>query len=465
MSARELKVLNPFDETVYTTQPMLEADGVDEVVARSRAAFAQWRWSAPAERGALCAGFLREFEALGAQTAADITRQMGKPLQQARNEVNGTLDRARHMIAIAEETLADEYLPEKPGFTRYIRHEPLGVVLDIAAWNYPLLIAVNVVVPAVLAGNAVIIKHSSRTPLCGRVFTEAFARAGAPRGLVQDVVADHAVTEALIRHPGVNFVSFTGSVGGGHEVVQSAAGRFIGTGLELGGKDPAYVCADAPFDFSVDNTLDGAMYNAGQSCCAVERIYVERPIYNQFVEAFAEKARAYRLGDPMDPDTSIGPLASRSAPAFLEGQVRDAVARGGQLLVGAADFEMPEQGWFFAPHVVAGAPHDCGLMAEESFGPVIGILPVANDDEAVRLMNDSPYGLTASIWTSDPVRAARVGERVETGTFFMNRCDFLDPALPWTGVKDTGRGATLSRYGLLQLTQLKSMHLRVELPI
>ncbi len=464
MSAKELKVINPFDESVYTTLPMLGEGDVDGVVRRARAAFEQWRWTSHAERRALCEAFMGEFSAAGDRIAADITGQMGKPLSQARNEVNGMLDRARHMISIAEETLADEYLPEKPCFTRYIRHEPLGVVLDIAAWNYPLLIAVNVVVPALLAGNAVIIKHSSKTPLCGRAFTEAFRRAGAPEGLVQDVVADHGVTDRLIKHPDVNFVSFTGSVRGGHEVVQSAAGRFIGTGLELGGKDPAYVCADAPFDFSVENTLDGAMYNTGQSCCAVERIYVEKSIYERFVEAFAEKARAYRLGDPKDAATSIGPMASKGAPEFLAGQVNEAVARGGRLVVSPDEFEKPGTGWFFAPAVVAGAPQDCSLIAEESFGPVIGILPVSGDEEASRLMNDSAYGLTASIWTSDPVRAARVGARVETGTFFMNRCDYLDPALPWTGVKDTGRGATLSKYGLLQLTQLKSMHLRVELP-
>ena len=464
MSAKELKVINPWDESVSVTLPMITNEEADRVVARARAAFEGWRWSSPAERRALCEGFVREFEALKEQTAADITRQTGKPLSQSLGEVNGTLDRARHMIAIAEETLADEYLPEKPCFVRYIRHEPLGVVLDIAAWNYPLLIAVNVVVPAVLAGNAVVIKHSSKTPLCAKAFVEAFRRAGAPDGLVQDVVADHAVTDHLIRHPEVDFVSFTGSVRGGHEVVQSASGRFIGTGLELGGKDPAYVCADAPFDFSVENTMDGAFYNAGQSCCAVERIYVERPIYDRFVEAFVEKTRAYRLGDPMDAATSIGPLAAKGQPAFLAGQVADAVARGGRLVVDPASFDTPKQGWFYAPAVVADAPQDSALMAEESFGPVIGILPVSGDEEAIRLMNDSAYGLTASIWTSDPERAARVGERVETGTFFMNRCDFLDPALPWTGVKDTGRGATLSRYGLLQLTQLKSMHLRVELP-
>ncbi len=285
-----------------------------------------------------------------------------------------------------------------------------------------------------------------------------------PDGLVQDVVADHATTEALVQHPGINHVSFTGSVRGGREIVHSAAGRFIDVGLELGGKDPAYVCADAPFDFAVENTVDGAFYNAGQSCCAVERVYVDKAIYDDFVEAYAALVRKYVMGDPMDAATSLGPLASKSAPGFLAGQVEDAVRGGGKLVVDPREFDAPGQGWFAAPAVVAGDIQATSLMQEESFGPVIGIVPVSDDEEAVRLMNDSEYGLTASVWTSDPERVRRIGPEIETGTVFMNRCDYLDPALPWTGVKDTGRGVTLSHYGLLQLTQLKSMHLRVELP-
>ncbi len=464
MSAKELKVIYPFTEETAFTFPMLGEDEIDGVVTKARRAFAGWKNSAMSERMALCERFAVAFEGMRDEIARNITLQMGKPLQQSYNEVNGMLDRTRHMISIAEETLKDEYLPEKPCFVRYIRHEPKGVVLDIAAWNYPLLIAVNVIVPAILAGNAVIVKHSSKTPLCARAFTEAFQKAGAPEGLVQDVIADHKVTDLLIKHPGINHVSFTGSVRGGHEVVQSAAGRFIDVGLELGGKDPAYVCADAPFDFAVDNCVDGAFYNAGQSCCAIERVYVEKAIYGDFVEAYAALVRKYALGDPMDKGTSIGPLASKDAPEFLSWQVKDAVAKGARLLVSPDEFSKPGQGWFSAPAVVIDTPQDCSLVQEESFGPVIAIIPVAGDEEAARFMNDNAYGLTASIWTMDPKRAMRIGEQIETGTFYMNRCDYLDPALPWTGVKDTGRGATLSHYGLLNLTQLKSMHLRVELP-
>jgi acyl-CoA reductase-like NAD-dependent aldehyde dehydrogenase len=464
MNTSILRVINPFTEKVEWELPLLSEADIEPLVIRARNAFQDWRRTPMEERIALCTRFADAFETMRETIAEQITRQMGKPLQQARNEVNTMLDRARQMTAIAKDVLADEYLPEKQGFVRFIRHEPLGVVLDIAAWNYPLLIAVNVVVPAVLAGNAVILKHSSRTPLCGQAFVDAFAAAGAPEFLVQAVIADHRVTAALIQHPHVNAVSFTGSVQGGYEVSRAASQKFIPLTLELGGKDPAYVCADADFDFAVENTMDGAFYNAGQSCCAVERIYVERSIYSRFLEAFVEKTRGYVLGDPMEPTTTMGPLASRHALDVLTEQVKDALVRGGKLLLGPQDFAKPSRGWFFPPTVVADAPQDSTLMQEESFGPVIGILPVANDEEAVRLMNDSRYGLTASIWTSDMERAIRIGAQIDTGTFYMNRCDYLDPLLPWTGVKESGRGVSLSKYGLLALTRLKSMHLRVEIP-
>ena len=458
-----LRIVNPFTEKEAFSFPLLQQNEVDSVVHRAHNAFDAWKRTPVVCRVELCRKFAEAFERKRDEVARNLTLQMGKPLQQSQNEVTGMLGRVEYMMSIAEKTLAGEWLPDKPGFKRYVRHEPLGVVLDIAAWNYPLLIAVNIVVPAVLAGNAVIIKHSSRTPLCGQAFVDALKDAGAPECLVQNIVAGHQVTECLIQHSGIDHVSFTGSVRGGHQVVQSASGRFIDVGLELGGKDPAYVCADADFNYAVTNIVDGAFYNAGQSCCAVERVYVEKSIYDRFVEAFISKTRAYVLGDPLEAATTIGPMATKSAPAFLMGQVKSAVRAGGRLVMAPSEFARPETGWFYGPTVVADAPQNSSLMQDESFGPVIGILAVANDEEAVRLMNDSPYGLTASVWTSDLDRAIRIGEQIETGTFYMNRCDYLDPALPWCGVKDTGRGATLSRYGLFHLTRLKSMHLRINI--
>ncbi len=462
MNTTELRVINPFTEQVELTLPLLPLAEVDRVVVRARAAFRAWSATPIDSRIALCRGFVDAFKAMADEVAANTSRQMGKPVKQARGEVNRLVERAEYMIGIAKETLADEYVPEIAGFKRYIRHEPLGVVFDIAAWNYPLLIALNVVVPSVLAGNAVILKHSSKTPLCGQAFEDAFNKAGAPANLVQHVVCAHNVAEAFVKHPGVDYVSFTGSTGGGHDMVRAASDRFINIGLELGGKDPAYVCADADFASAVENCVDGAFYNAGQSCCAIERVYVDKAIYKDFVEAYIAEAKKYiNPGDPKLDTTSLGPLASKSAAAFLAGQVDDAVKAGGRLVVSGKDFSIPKQGWFAQPAVVADAPQSCALMQEESFGPVIGITPVANDAEAIRYMNDSAYGLTASIWTKDLARAVRVGEQIETGTFFLNRCDYCDPGLPWTGVKDTGRGASLSKYGLLQLTRLKSMHLKI----
>lgn len=462
MNSAELRVINPFTEQVELTLPLLPISEVDRVVARARDAYRAWSITPIEQRIALCRGFVEAFKGMADEVAVNTSRQMGKPVKQARGEVNRLVERAEYMIGIAKDTLADEYVPEIAGFKRYIRHEPLGVVFDIAAWNYPLLIAVNVVVPSVLAGNAVILKHSSKTPLCGQAFEDVFKKAGAPEHLVQHVVCGHDVAEAFVKHPGVDYVSFTGSTGGGHDMVRAASDRFINMGLELGGKDPAYVCADADFASAVENCVDGAFYNAGQSCCAIERVYVDKSIYKDFVEAYIAETKKYIvLGDPKADTTSLGPLASKTAAAFLAGQVDDAVKAGGKLVVSGKDFSIPNQGWFAQPAVVVDAPQTCSLMQEESFGPVIGITPVASDAEAIRYMNDSAYGLTSSIWTKDIERAILVGEQIETGTFFLNRCDYCDPGLPWTGVKDTGRGASLSKYGLLQLTRLKSMHLRI----
>lgn len=457
-----LSLVNPFTTETFQQIETITTDKLDDIADAARAAFQDWHRTQLTERIALCTRFIQAFRDERESIARDVTTQMGKPIAQARGEVDTAIDRAEQTIAMAPEALSHDHAPASPGFDRYVRHEPLGVVLDIAAWNYPLLIAINVVIPGVLAGNAIIIKHSSKTPLCGQAFVQAFAQAGAPDCLVQHVIAGHAETEALVRDSRIDYVSFTGSTKGGHEIVRSASGRFIDVGLELGGKDPAYVCADGDFDFAVANCVDGAFYNAGQSCCAIERIYVEDSIYENFVEAFAAKTREYILGDPMEETTTIGPQASNSAPEFLRSQVAAAVAAGGRLVVDPASFDVPAQGWFAAPALIADAPQDCALMQEESFGPVIGITKVRSDEEAIRFMNDSPYGLTASIWTADAARAASVGAEVETGTFFMNRCDYVDPALPWTGVKDTGRGCSLSRYGFLQLTRRKSMHLRVD---
>jgi acyl-CoA reductase-like NAD-dependent aldehyde dehydrogenase len=458
------RIDNPYSGEIVAERPLLQESEIEGLVTRAFRAHKSWARTSIAERTALCERFCHEFERDGERIAREVTAQMGKPLAQAKGEVRTTLLRARAMMQLAAEALSDEPLPPVPGFTRFIRHEPVGVVLDISAWNYPLLIAVNVVVPAVLAGNAVILKHANRTALCGDAFARAFAAAGAPENLVTAIDASHEICARIIARPEIGYVSFTGSVRGGHEVHREAARRFIDVGLELGGKDPAYVAPDADLSHAVPNIVDGAYYNAGQSCCGIERIYVHSSIYQDFVERALAEVRKYRLGNPLEESATMGPLAQAGAPEKLAAQAEEARAKGGRVLCGGKPVhDAKGLGRFFDPCLVVDANHSMhGLMVEESFGPIVGVQRVADDDEAVRLMNDSPYGLTASIWTRDQERAFRVGSQIETGTFFMNRCDYLDPLLPWTGVKDSGKGMSLSKYGFVPLTRRKSFHLRTQ---
>lgn len=464
MAARPqvLTVDNPFSGTTYCELPFT---GEREAMATvDRAARAQKAWARVPieERIALIGRFIDAFLADKESVARDITGMMGKPLTQARVEVDTMVGRARHMASIAAEVLADVELEPVDALRRKVIREPVGVVLNVAPWNYPLLTAVNCIVPAVLAGNSVIIKHASRTPLCGEHFARAFAKAGAPKDLVSALVLSHRDVDAIIQRPEVGHVAFTGSVKGGHEIYRSAAAhRFINATLELGGKDPGYVAADADFDHALEHLVDGAFYNAGQSCCGIERIYVHHSMYERFVEGAVELVKRYRLGDPMEETTSMGPLANPGAAEFIAGQVEEARSKGARVLRGGKPTSVGGKGRFFDPCVVADATHEMSLMVEESFGPVVGIAPVKDDEEALQLMNDSPYGLTCAVWTADPERAEWFARRLETGTVFMNRCDYLDPALPWTGVKDTGKGVSLSKWGFDGVTRLKSLNFRV----
>jgi acyl-CoA reductase-like NAD-dependent aldehyde dehydrogenase len=451
-------LINPATEEPYRTVAAISESELAAVVVRGRRAQRDWRQTPVAERARVVAQMVPAFRAQADQVALEITRQMGKPLAQSRNEINTMIDRAETMCHLAEAALADEPLPPKDGFRRFIRHEPLGVVLDIAAWNYPLLIAVNVIVPALLAGNAVLVKHARLTPLCADHFVDAFAKGGLPAGLIAATPMDHALAAKVIRSGQVDYVSFTGSVEGGREVHGHVASRFIDAGLELGGKDPAYVADDANFDFAVENLVDGAFYNAGQSCCGIERIYVSRSLFARFVDAYVDLVRRYRMGDPEDPATTLGPCAQKKVVETVQGQIAQARTAGARVLTGGAPWK--GRGYFCEPAVLVDVNHGMRVMWEESFGPVIGLMPVADDAEAVRLMNDSPYGLTASVWTEDPARAERLMDQLDAGTVYANRCDYLDPLLPWVGVKDSGKGCSLSHLGFRHLTRPKSFHLR-----
>ncbi|MBV8495812.1 MAG: aldehyde dehydrogenase family protein, partial [Gammaproteobacteria bacterium] len=373
-----------------------------------------------------------------------------------------TLERARYMIGIASAALADLDAGPKAGFRRFIRREPLGVVFTVAAWNYPYLIAVNSVVPALLAGNAVVLKHSAQTPLCAETFADCFAAAGLPGGLFQVLHLEHADTERVIRDPRVDFVAFTGSVAGGHAVQRAAAERFIGVGLELGGCDPVYVRHDADLAHAVENIVDGAYFNSGQSCCGLQRIYVHESVYEPFTRGCIEAIGRYRLGNPLDEETTLGPVVRTAAAETVREQVRRAVASGARPAIDERAFPESRVGTpYLAPQLLLDAPPGSAVMREEIFGPVAGVMKVHSDAEAVAHMNDSAFGLTAAVWTGDEAAAVALGAQVTTGTFFMNRCDYLDPALAWVGVRDSGRGCTLSVVGYEHLTRPKSFHLRV----
>jgi acyl-CoA reductase-like NAD-dependent aldehyde dehydrogenase len=457
-----MQTISPVDGRVYVERVPATAAEIDATLQRACGAQLRWRRVPVAERVALMQRFCAAFEDRAADIGSELSWQMGRPIRYAPNEVRGTLERARYMIGAASAALADVEPGPKPGFRRFIRREPLGVVFTVAAWNYPYLIAVNSVLPALLAGNTVILKHSAQTPLCAERFAECFAAAGLPPGVFQVLHLEHADTERVIRDPRVDFVAFTGSVAGGRAVQRVAAERFIGVGLELGGCDPVYVRHDADVAHAIENIVDGAYFNSGQSCCGLQRIYVHDSVYQRFTAGCIDLIRQYRLGDPLDPATTLGPVVRTAAADTIRAQLRAAIAAGARPVIDEGEFTRSKPGTpYLAPQLLLDAPPDSVVMREEIFGPVAGVMRVQSDDEAVQRMNDSPFGLTAAIWTGDEAAALALGERVDTGTWFMNRCDYLDPALAWVGVKDSGRGCTLSVIGYEQLTRPKSFHLRV----
>jgi acyl-CoA reductase-like NAD-dependent aldehyde dehydrogenase len=454
-----LKIISPIDGLVYAERPVARDTEIDAAVRAARAALPEWKTVPVAERKRYVLAFLDALLAMNDDIAVELAWQMGRPVRYG-GEKGSVEERTRAMVALAEEALRPYSPPEKPGFRRCITREPVGIVLAIAPWNYPYLTAVNTIVPGLLAGNAIILKHAAQTLLVGERFAEAFRRAGLPKGLFHNLVMSHEQAGRLIGSGRIDHINFTGSVPGGRAVERAASGTFASTGFELGGKDPAYVIADAKLDHAIENLVDGSFYNSGQSCCGIERIYVDAKIYDDFVEGFAELTRKYVVGNPLDQETTLGPLVRGSSADIVRGQIEEAKRKGARALINMkVDGDKPGSP-YLAPEVLINVNHQMEVMREESFGPVVGIMKVRDDDEAVTLMNDSPYGLTASIWTRDADRAAELGVRIETGTVFMNRCDYLDPYLVWTGVKDTGRGAALSKYGFDALTQPKSFHLR-----
>lgn len=458
----KLRTISPVDGSIYVERDLAGNAEIDAALDAAVKAQKAWQETSIEERQTILSKAVDAFLAHGDEIAEELTWQMGRPVSQTPGEVRGFEERARYMIAIAPQALADIRPDPISGMNRFIRRVPLGVVAIIAPWNYPYLTSANGVIPALMAGNAVILKHSHQTPLCAERFAQAFEEAGLPEGLFQYLHLSHEDAETLMADKRVNFVNFTGSVPGGHAVQRAVSGKFIATGLELGGKDPGYVRADADLKHAVENLTDGAFFNSGQSCCGIERIYVHESLFKDFTEAMVELVKGYKLGNPLEEGTNLGPMVRASSADFVRGQVEDAVRAGARTLIDEKLFPAAAPGTaYMAPQVVVDVDHSMRIMTEESFGPVVGIMPVRSDEEALELMNDSDFGLTASVWTTDEEAALKLGEKLETGTVFMNRCDYLDPALAWTGIKDSGRGCTLSVLGYESLTRPKSFNLRI----
>lgn len=453
------KIISPIDGSVYAERPFLSEAAVASAVAAARDAQSGWAQLNITERARHCQAALDALAGMQEEIVPELAWQMGRPTRYG-GENGGVQERGQYMIDIAEEALKPYVPAQKDGFRRYVKHLPLGVVLVIAPWNYPYLTAVNTIIPALMAGNAVILKHATQTLLAGERFAKAFEMAGLPKGVFLNIVLDHASTEKLLASGAIDHVNFTGSVGGGRAIEKAAAGTFMTLGLELGGKDPAYVLPDVNLDHAVANLVDGAFFNSGQCCCGIERIYVHESVYDRFVDGFIDLTKQYVVGNPLDSSTTLGPMAQARFADLIREQKAEALRKGAKAHVNMSVENDHAGSPYIAPEVLTNVDHQMSVMREESFGPIVGIMKVRNDEEALALMNDSIYGLTASLWTADTDHASDLGDRIETGTVFMNRCDYLDPALVWTGVKDTGKGAALSPIGYGNLTRPKSFHLR-----
>ncbi|QUM76269.1 aldehyde dehydrogenase family protein [Moritella sp. 24] len=456
------RTYSPIDNSLYVERHLASAESINKTLEHAVVAQTHWHHVELKERAEICHKMVDIFVENEDEIANELCWMMGRPIQYARGEVAGLAERARYMIDTASDALANIELPEKIGFVRYIQREALGTVFVVAPWNYPYLTAINAIMPAIMAGNCVVLKHSAQTPLCAEQLFNAFQKAGLPDDVFQYLHLSHADTEAVIKDSRIDYVAFTGSVAGGSMVEAAACGRFIGVGLELGGKDPAYVRADADLDHAVATCIDGAFFNSGQSCCGIERIYVDSCVFDEFVRKSVNIVNGYQLGRPDDEHTTLGPVVKTSAADFVRAQVNEAIAQGAVPHIDVDNFPQDEIGTpYLAPQLLTNVNHQMRIMTEESFGPVVGIMKVESDEEAVSLMNDSEFGLTASVFTQNIETAIEIGERLETGTFFVNRCDYLDPALAWTGVKNSGRGCTLSALGYESLTRPKSFHIKL----
>ena len=419
-----IQCISPIDGSIYAERQT--ASGNEAAIAVERASSAQKEWAdrSLSERIALIRAGVARVGEMNDDIVPELANMMGRPVRYG-GEFGGFDERASYMANIAENSLKPLIIENSNQFERRIEREPHGVVLVIAPWNYPYMTAINTVAPALIAGNSVILKHSSQTPLVGERMARAFRQAGIPENVFQNLFLDHQTTSDLIAAKSFGFINFTGSIGGGKSIERAAAGTFTSLGLELGGKDPGYVMEDADIGAAVDTLIDGAMFNSGQCCCGIERIYVTASLYDEFVERAVKIVSGYILGNPLDEATTLGPMAHTRFAAEVRAQTSEAIASGAVAQIDPALFPQDDGGAYLMPQVLTDVSHDMRVMRDESFGPVVGIMKVENDEEAIRLMNDSEFGLTASLWTNDPVRSAAIGAKIETGTIFMNRADYL----------------------------------------
>ena len=454
---KTLQCISPIDGSVFAERAVLCFDEARKLAEYARNAQKAWAQKPLQDRIDLVMAGVAAVGEMNDEIVPELAHQMGRPIRYG-GEFGGFNERASYMASIAAEGLANINVDGGDGIGRIIKRVPHGVVLVVAPWNYPDMTAINTIAPALIAGNAVVLKHATQTLLVGERLVQAFHNAGVPKGVFVNVFLDHDTTSSLISDRAFDFINFTGSVGGGKAMERAAAGTFTGVGLELGGKDPGYVMEDADLDAAVDTLIDGAMFNSGQCCCGIERIYVAEQLYDAFVEKAVAIVDRYKLGNPLDPETTIGPMANIRFAKEVRGQIDEALTAGATAHI--STFAEDDGGAYLTPQILTDVTHDMRVMREESFGPVVGIMKVSSDAEAIELMNDSDFGLTASLWTKGAARAEAIGDQIEIGTVFMNRCDYLDPSLCWTGCKDTGRGGGLSVIGYHNLTRPKSYHLK-----
>jgi acyl-CoA reductase-like NAD-dependent aldehyde dehydrogenase len=456
----KLTCISPIDGSVFAERELDTRADIDRYLEISRKAQKEWANRPVSERVKIVEKAINILESMNDEIVIELAHMMGRPVRYG-GEIGGVKERAFYMCSIAEETLKPIEIENSDQFHRYIAKEPLGVVFVVAPWNYPYLTAINSIAPALCAGNAVVLKHATQTLLAGERFEQAFRQAGLPQGLFSNLALSHDMAAQLIGDKSFGFINFTGSVGAGKAIETAAAGTFTGVGLELGGKDPGYVREDADLDAAVDTLIDGAMFNSGQCCCGIERIYVHESLFDSFVRKAVAIVEGYVLGDPLDGATTLGPMAHQRFADEVRSQISEAVGDGATALIDSSLFARDTgEDAYLAPQILVNVDHSMRVMKDESFGPVVGIMKVSGDEQAIELMNDSEFGLTASLWTNDAQAAATIGRQIKTGTIFMNRCDYLDPALCWTGCKSTGRGASLSVLGYDSLTRPKSYHLK-----